>query len=175
MYWHSLLALLALHLLPGASELIDLVIRNANPGRWRPGPQRTQYKEYARSALAAGEKAVVAVAATTSSMRRFEFCCEGKTPRPPSTTARPEMLASNLASCVIDGQAGGQEPHRAKDLAASPPRHSTPCFTTSVVASCVPPPSPSHPLSWITSPTSLCALRLSSSNARFWLERASSK
>ncbi|CAM9677355.1 unnamed protein product, partial [Ectocarpus sp. 13 AM-2016] len=38
----------------GASELIDLVIRNANPGRWRPGPQRTQYKEYARSALAAG-------------------------------------------------------------------------------------------------------------------------
>lgn len=38
----------------GASELIDLVIRSAKPGRWRPGPQRTQYKEYARSALAAG-------------------------------------------------------------------------------------------------------------------------
>eukprot|EP00904_Undaria_pinnatifida_P008472 jgi/Undpi1/4755/HiC_scaffold_18.g08108.m1 len=38
----------------GASELIDLVIRSANPGRWRPGPQKTQYKEYARSALAAG-------------------------------------------------------------------------------------------------------------------------
>ncbi|CAM9751600.1 unnamed protein product [Ectocarpus sp. 6 AP-2014] len=38
----------------GASELIDLVIRNAIPGQWRPGPQRTQYKEYARSALAAG-------------------------------------------------------------------------------------------------------------------------
>lgn len=38
----------------GASELIDLVIRSAQAGRWRPGPQRTQYKEYARSALAAG-------------------------------------------------------------------------------------------------------------------------
>lgn len=30
------------------------MIRSAKPGRWRPGPQRTQYKEYARSALAAG-------------------------------------------------------------------------------------------------------------------------
>jgi histidinol-phosphate/aromatic aminotransferase/cobyric acid decarboxylase-like protein len=38
----------------GASELIDLVIRQAKPGKWRPGPQRTQYKEYARSAGAAG-------------------------------------------------------------------------------------------------------------------------
>eukprot|EP00611_Tribonema_gayanum_P006573 TRINITY_DN15846_c0_g1_i1.p1 TRINITY_DN15846_c0_g1~~TRINITY_DN15846_c0_g1_i1.p1 ORF type:complete len:405 (-),score=121.84 TRINITY_DN15846_c0_g1_i1:77-1180(-) len=38
----------------GASELIDLVIRQAEPGKWRPGPQRTQYKEYARSAQAAG-------------------------------------------------------------------------------------------------------------------------
>ncbi|CAM9696335.1 unnamed protein product, partial [Choristocarpus tenellus] len=38
----------------GASELIDLVIRSAKPGLWRPGPQHTQYKEYARSALAAG-------------------------------------------------------------------------------------------------------------------------
>lgn len=42
------------HAFTGASELIDLVIRNAKPGRWRPGPQRTQYKEYARSAIAAG-------------------------------------------------------------------------------------------------------------------------
>ncbi|CAM9237264.1 unnamed protein product [Phaeothamnion confervicola] len=38
----------------GASELIDLVVRQAKPGRWRPGPQLTQYKEYERSALAAG-------------------------------------------------------------------------------------------------------------------------
>lgn len=34
--------------------MIDLVTRSATPGKWRPGPQRTQYKEYARSALAAG-------------------------------------------------------------------------------------------------------------------------
>ncbi|CAM9566862.1 unnamed protein product [Chrysoparadoxa australica] len=38
----------------GASELIDLVIRQAKPGSWRPGPQKTQYKEYQRSAEAAG-------------------------------------------------------------------------------------------------------------------------
>jgi histidinol-phosphate/aromatic aminotransferase/cobyric acid decarboxylase-like protein len=38
----------------GASELIDLVTRQAGTGKWRPGPQRTQYKEYARSAQAAG-------------------------------------------------------------------------------------------------------------------------
>ncbi|KAJ1960732.1 hypothetical protein GGI12_003644 [Dipsacomyces acuminosporus] len=34
----------------GASELIDLVIRMAPKGTWRPGPFRTQYKEYERSA-----------------------------------------------------------------------------------------------------------------------------
>ncbi|KAJ2718684.1 hypothetical protein GGI07_005638 [Coemansia sp. Benny D115] len=34
----------------GASELIDLVIRMAPRGTWRPGPFRTQYKEYERSA-----------------------------------------------------------------------------------------------------------------------------
>lgn len=49
----------------GASELIDLVIRDATVEpdaiaaakgsfAWRPGPQRTQYKEYSRSATAAG-------------------------------------------------------------------------------------------------------------------------
>mmetsp|Transcript_21839 Transcript_21839/g.31693 ORF Transcript_21839/g.31693 Transcript_21839/m.31693 type:complete len:389 (-) Transcript_21839:299-1465(-) len=39
----------------GASELIDLVIRSgATLGKWRPGPQQTQYKEYSRSAIAAG-------------------------------------------------------------------------------------------------------------------------
>mmetsp|Transcript_12632 Transcript_12632/g.16431 ORF Transcript_12632/g.16431 Transcript_12632/m.16431 type:complete len:392 (-) Transcript_12632:382-1557(-) len=39
----------------GASELIDLVIRESGePGKWRPGPQMTQYKEYQRSAQAAG-------------------------------------------------------------------------------------------------------------------------
>ncbi|CAM9677941.1 unnamed protein product, partial [Heterosigma akashiwo] len=41
----------------GASELIDLVIRGAGPApgdKWRPGPQQTQYKEYQRSAQAAG-------------------------------------------------------------------------------------------------------------------------
>ncbi|KAJ1936460.1 hypothetical protein FBU59_005044 [Linderina macrospora] len=34
----------------GASELIDLVIRMAPRGTWKPGPFRTQYKEYERSA-----------------------------------------------------------------------------------------------------------------------------
>ncbi|KAJ2776084.1 hypothetical protein H4R18_005866 [Coemansia javaensis] len=34
----------------GASELIDLVIRMAPAGTWKPGPFRTQYKEYERSA-----------------------------------------------------------------------------------------------------------------------------
>ncbi|KAJ2472255.1 hypothetical protein EV174_005852, partial [Coemansia sp. RSA 2320] len=34
----------------GASELIDLVIRMAPAGTWRPGPFHTQYKEYERSA-----------------------------------------------------------------------------------------------------------------------------
>ncbi|KAJ2827208.1 hypothetical protein GGI24_002708 [Coemansia furcata] len=34
----------------GASELIDLVIRMAPSGTWRPGPFYTQYKEYERSA-----------------------------------------------------------------------------------------------------------------------------
>ncbi|KAJ2893133.1 hypothetical protein IWW38_002965 [Coemansia aciculifera] len=34
----------------GASELIDLVIRMAPRGTWRPGPFYTQYKEYERSA-----------------------------------------------------------------------------------------------------------------------------
>ncbi|KAJ2156064.1 hypothetical protein GGF46_005439 [Coemansia sp. RSA 552] len=34
----------------GASELIDLVIRMAPAGSWKPGPFRTQYKEYERSA-----------------------------------------------------------------------------------------------------------------------------
>ncbi|KAJ1911244.1 hypothetical protein H4S04_004196 [Coemansia sp. S16] len=34
----------------GASELIDLVIRMAPTGTWRPGPFYTQYKEYERSA-----------------------------------------------------------------------------------------------------------------------------
>ncbi|KAJ2077678.1 hypothetical protein H4R24_004981 [Coemansia sp. RSA 988] len=34
----------------GASELIDLVIRMAPSGTWKPGPFRTQYKEYERSA-----------------------------------------------------------------------------------------------------------------------------
>lgn len=38
----------------GASELIDLVIRGAKAGTWAPGPQVTQYKEYSRSAQAAG-------------------------------------------------------------------------------------------------------------------------
>ncbi|TFJ82504.1 hypothetical protein NSK_006183 [Nannochloropsis salina CCMP1776] len=38
----------------GASELIDLVIRQAKPGKWRPGNTVTQYKEYERSAKAAG-------------------------------------------------------------------------------------------------------------------------
>jgi len=38
----------------GASELIDLVIRGAKPGTWCPGPTVTQYKEYSRSAQAAG-------------------------------------------------------------------------------------------------------------------------
>ncbi|KAJ2557441.1 hypothetical protein EV175_001346 [Coemansia sp. RSA 1933] len=34
----------------GASELIDLVIRMAPTGTWKPGPFNTQYKEYERSA-----------------------------------------------------------------------------------------------------------------------------
>ncbi|KAJ2595071.1 hypothetical protein GGF39_003972 [Coemansia sp. RSA 1721] len=34
----------------GASELIDLVIRMAPQGTWKPGPFNTQYKEYERSA-----------------------------------------------------------------------------------------------------------------------------
>ncbi|KAJ1853883.1 hypothetical protein LPJ73_002563 [Coemansia sp. RSA 2703] len=34
----------------GASELIDLVIRMAPSGVWKPGPFQTQYKEYERSA-----------------------------------------------------------------------------------------------------------------------------
>ncbi|KAJ1642166.1 hypothetical protein J3B02_005146 [Coemansia erecta] len=34
----------------GASELIDLVIRMAPEGTWKPGPFHTQYKEYERSA-----------------------------------------------------------------------------------------------------------------------------
>ncbi|KAI8318159.1 PLP-dependent transferase [Martensiomyces pterosporus] len=34
----------------GASELIDLVIRMAPRGTWKPGPFHTQYKEYERSA-----------------------------------------------------------------------------------------------------------------------------
>ncbi|KAI9506612.1 pyridoxal phosphate-dependent transferase [Coemansia spiralis] len=34
----------------GASELIDLVIRMAPAGTWKPGPFHTQYKEYERSA-----------------------------------------------------------------------------------------------------------------------------
>ncbi|KAM3567865.1 hypothetical protein VYU27_009998 [Nannochloropsis oceanica] len=38
----------------GASELIDLVVRQATPGKWKPGDTATQYKEYERSAKAAG-------------------------------------------------------------------------------------------------------------------------
>ncbi|CAG8504814.1 11204_t:CDS:2 [Racocetra fulgida] len=34
----------------GASELIDLVIRSAPNGTWKPGPWDVQYKEYQRSA-----------------------------------------------------------------------------------------------------------------------------
>ncbi|CAG8612406.1 pyridoxal phosphate-dependent transferase [Gigaspora rosea] len=34
----------------GASELIDLVIRSAPDGTWKPGPWDVQYKEYQRSA-----------------------------------------------------------------------------------------------------------------------------
>ncbi|CAG8463056.1 18572_t:CDS:2 [Acaulospora morrowiae] len=36
----------------GASELIDLAIRSAPSGPWKPGPWDTQYKEYQRSAEA---------------------------------------------------------------------------------------------------------------------------
>ncbi|KAJ1652115.1 hypothetical protein IWQ61_007478 [Dispira simplex] len=36
----------------GASELIDLVVRTAPTGPWKPGPFRVQYKEYQRSAQA---------------------------------------------------------------------------------------------------------------------------
>lgn len=38
----------------GASELIDLIVRDSPPGPWKPGQMLTQYKEYERSALAAG-------------------------------------------------------------------------------------------------------------------------
>lgn len=40
----------------GASELIDLIIRMAPKGTWKPGPFRAQYKEYERSALNHGYK-----------------------------------------------------------------------------------------------------------------------
>lgn len=36
----------------GASELIDLVTRVSPRGYWKPGPNRVQYKEYERSAVA---------------------------------------------------------------------------------------------------------------------------
>ncbi|CAG8439100.1 13287_t:CDS:2 [Acaulospora colombiana] len=42
----------------GASELIDLVIRSAPSGPWKPGPWDTQYKEYQRSAEANGRNAL---------------------------------------------------------------------------------------------------------------------
>ncbi|KAK9768880.1 hypothetical protein K7432_000111 [Basidiobolus ranarum] len=38
----------------GASELIDLVVRSAPKGTWKPGPWDVQYKEYERSAVTNG-------------------------------------------------------------------------------------------------------------------------
>jgi histidinol-phosphate/aromatic aminotransferase/cobyric acid decarboxylase-like protein len=44
----------------GASELIDLCIRDGPIGTWKPaGPNAVQYKEYERSSLASGHKQVV--------------------------------------------------------------------------------------------------------------------
>ncbi|KAJ1930007.1 hypothetical protein IWQ60_000671 [Tieghemiomyces parasiticus] len=40
----------------GASEVIDLVVRQAPAGKWKPGPFAVQYKEYERSALANGRE-----------------------------------------------------------------------------------------------------------------------
>lgn len=40
----------------GASELIDLVVRVAPPGAWKPGPTTVQYKEYQRSAESHGRR-----------------------------------------------------------------------------------------------------------------------
>ncbi|KAF8821750.1 aminotransferase, class I/II superfamily protein [Cardiosporidium cionae] len=42
----------------GASELIDLCIRCCPGSTWRPGPFRTQYKEYERAAESNGKKAL---------------------------------------------------------------------------------------------------------------------
>jgi len=42
----------------GASELIDLVVRDARPGPWKPGPATSQYMEYERAATAYGRQTV---------------------------------------------------------------------------------------------------------------------
>ncbi|KAJ1971661.1 hypothetical protein H4R34_005667, partial [Dimargaris verticillata] len=44
----------------GASELIDLVVRSAPEGPWKPGPFDTQYKEYERSARNGGRTLMAA-------------------------------------------------------------------------------------------------------------------
>ncbi|KAI9146584.1 pyridoxal phosphate-dependent transferase [Paraphysoderma sedebokerense] len=44
----------------GASELIDLVIRKAPSGTWKPGPWDVQYKEYERSTKSAGNHQILA-------------------------------------------------------------------------------------------------------------------
>lgn len=55
----------------GASELIDLVVRTAPQGAWKPGPTRVQYKEYQRSAESHGRQILSSSAASSASAARL--------------------------------------------------------------------------------------------------------
>ncbi|KAJ1842262.1 hypothetical protein LPJ70_003892, partial [Coemansia sp. RSA 2708] len=82
----------------GASELIDLIIRMAPTGTWKPGPFRTQYKEYERSARNNGFEMLPADSADSANVACLVNPCN-----PTGDYLELPELKSWIAANVRDG------------------------------------------------------------------------
>ncbi|KAJ2655301.1 hypothetical protein IW148_006106 [Coemansia sp. RSA 1199] len=82
----------------GASELIDLIIRMAPAGTWKPGPFRTQYKEYERSARNNGFEMLAA-----DSSDKANVCCLVNPCNPTGDYLELSELKSWISNNVLPG------------------------------------------------------------------------
>jgi histidinol-phosphate/aromatic aminotransferase/cobyric acid decarboxylase-like protein len=83
----------------GASELIDLVVRQAPKGTWKPGPSAVQYKEYERSARTSGREILA-----PEDSRRGDLLC---LVNPCNPTGDYLERAEAIAWIRANAQAGG--------------------------------------------------------------------
>ncbi|PVU99564.1 hypothetical protein BB559_000605 [Furculomyces boomerangus] len=99
----------------GASELIDLVMRMAPAGKWKPGPFKGQYKEYERSALNCNMELL-----SNDSKEKANVVCLVNPCNPTGDYLQIDQLISWVSSNVLDGGFvivdESMQPWRSKDF-----------------------------------------------------------